>query len=77
MTTHLPSPEDPALYTLPNLDLYLEVLPHLVLVILRESGIIPRIAFTGAEDLLVRGVTPLPFPASANAAPVEPQGAVG
>ena len=71
-TTYLPSPEDPTLHLFPNLDLYLKILPHLVLVILREGGIVPRITCAGAEDMLVRGITPLPCPASANATAVEP-----
>jgi len=74
--TYLPSPKDPSLYSLPNLDLYLEVFPHLVFIILRERGRIAGVTSTAAEELLVRGGPPFPLPPSTNAAPVEPFRAV-
>jgi hypothetical protein len=76
-TTHLPSPIDPSLHPLSNLNLHLEVFPHLVLIILRESGRVACVTFAAAKEVLVRAGAPLPFPASANAAPVEPFRAVG
>ena len=76
MVPYLPSPKDPSLYSLSNLDLQLEVFPHLILVLLREGGGIAGITLAGAEDLLVRGGAPFPFPASADATSVEPLRAV-
>lgn len=76
MVPYLPSPKDPSLYSLSNLDLQLEVFPHLVLVLLGESRRIARITLAGTEDLLVRGGAPFAFPASADTASIEPLRAV-
>jgi len=74
---HPPSPENPSLHPLSDLNLHLEVFPHLVLILFRESRIIACMTLAGAEDVLVRGCAPFPFPASTNTAAVEPFRAVG